>query len=431
MNRLKGKRLLVLGGSRISCEIVKKAKEMGIYVLVTDWYPLERSPAKQIADEALYVSTADVDAVVDLIKEKHIDGVFTGFTDSVLPYYAMICEKAGLPCYGTKEQFEIMINKRKYKELCKKFGVPTVEEYVINKSSTDTDFKGIKYPVLVKPADNSGARGITICRNKEELVDAYNRAIAFSESKEVLVERYIEGKEVTVFFFFFNGSLYLSALSNRHVKHDQEGVIPLPVAYTFPSIYLEKYQREVEPRVKKMLTHLGIKNGMMFMQCLVEKGNCIVYDIGYRLTGSLEYKLFEKVCGYNPLEMMIKFALTGKMFEGDLESLINPNFSEYAANITFLVKPGTVGRIVGLDEVMKVPGVIDAVLAHVEGDEIPESAIGTLRQIILRAFATAKTKEDLAKIIQSVHSLFRVYNTEGEDMLLGTFDVTEMENVVK
>ena len=104
---------------------------------------------------------------------------------------------------------------------------------------------------------------------------AYNRAIAFSESKEVLVERYIEGKEVTVFWIFDNGSLYLSALSNRHVKHDQEGVIPLPVAYTFPSIYLEKYQREVEPRVKKMLTHLGIKNGMMFMQCLVEKGNCI------------------------------------------------------------------------------------------------------------------------------------------------------------
>ena len=89
---------------------------------MTDWYPLERSPAKQIADEALYVSTADVDAVVDLIKEKNINGVITGFTDSVLPYYAMICKKAGLPCYGTKEQFEIMINKRKYKELCKNLG---------------------------------------------------------------------------------------------------------------------------------------------------------------------------------------------------------------------------------------------------------------------------------------------------------------------
>jgi biotin carboxylase len=431
MNTLKGKRLLILGGSRISCEIVKRAQEMGIYVMVTDWYPIEKSPAKQIADEAFLVSTADVDAVVQLIKEKKVDGVFTGFTDSVLPYYARICEKAGLPCYGTEEQFEIMINKRKYKELCRKFGVPTVEEYKIDESFQDEDFDRIKYPVLVKPADNSGARGVTICRSKEELKEAYNKAISFSQSKEVLVERYIEGKEVTTFWLFRDGEIYLTALGNRHVKHNQEGVIPLPVAYTFPSVYLDKYQREVVPRVKEMLRSIGIKNGMMFMQCLVEDGNCIVYDIGYRLTGSLEYKLLEKVCGYNPLDMMIKFALTGSMYEGDLEALINPNFDQYAANITFLVKPGVIGKIIGVEEIKKVPGVIDAVLAHVEGDEIPESAIGTLKQIVLRAFAVAETKEELAKIISQVHSLFHVYSDRGEDMLLSKFDIEEMENVVK
>jgi biotin carboxylase len=326
MDTLKGKRLLILGGSRISCEIVKRAQEMGIYVMVTDWYPIEKSPAKQIADEAFLVSTADVDAVVQLIKEKKVDGVFTGFTDSVLPYYARICEKAGLPCYGTEKQFEIMINKRKYKELCRKFGVPTVEEYKIDESFQDEDFDRIKYPVLVKPADNSGARGVTICRSKEELKEAYNKAISFSQSKEVLVERYIEGKEVTTFWLFRDGEIYLTALGNRHVKHNQEGVIPLPVAYTFPSVYLDKYQREVVPRVKEMLRSIGIKNGMMFMQCLVEDGNCIVYDIGYRLTGSLEYKLLEKVCGYNPLDMMIKFALTGSMYEGDLEGFDKSKF---------------------------------------------------------------------------------------------------------
>ena len=245
------------------------------------------------------------------------------------------------------------------------------------------------------------------------------------------MERYIEGKEVTTFWLFRDGEIYLTALGNRHVKHNQEGVIPLPVAYTFPSVYLDKYQREVVPRVKEMLRSIGIKNGMMFMQCLVEDGNCIVYDIGYRLTGSLEYKLLDKVCGYNPLDMMIKFALTGSMYEGDLEALINPDFDQYAANITFLVKPGVIGKIIGVEEIKKVPGVIDAVLAHVEGDEIPESAIGTLKQIVLRAFAVAETKEELAKIIDKVHGLFHVYSDKGEDMLLSKFDIEEMENVVK
>ena len=130
-----------------------------------------KSPAKQIADEALLVSTADVDAVVQLIKDKNIHGVITGFTDSVLPYYAKICEKAGLPCYGTVEQFEIMINKRIYKELCVEFGVPTVEEYSIDGTFKDEVMEKIKFPVLVKPADNSGARGVSICENKGQLIE--------------------------------------------------------------------------------------------------------------------------------------------------------------------------------------------------------------------------------------------------------------------
>ena len=94
---LKGKRLLILGGSRISCEIIRHARAMGIVCGVTDWYPLGKSVAKQVADEAYYVSTADIDAMVTLIREKQFDGVFTGFTDSVLPYYAEICSRIGFP----------------------------------------------------------------------------------------------------------------------------------------------------------------------------------------------------------------------------------------------------------------------------------------------------------------------------------------------
>src|SRR5699024_8764544 len=105
LQKINGKRLLILGGSRISCEIVKKAKELGIYTIVTDWYPVEKSPAKQIADEYSMTSTTDIEAMERLVREKRIDGITTGFTDSVLPYYAQICERVNLPCYGTEKQF--------------------------------------------------------------------------------------------------------------------------------------------------------------------------------------------------------------------------------------------------------------------------------------------------------------------------------------
>ena len=253
------KRLLILGGMRISCEIVRKAKEMGVFTIVADYNPIELSPAKVIADEALNLNVIDVDAVVKTIKDKRIDGVIVGFNDMLLPYYAEICQKAKLPCYGTKEQFELLISKNRYKALCREFGVPTIPEYSI-------DDEDIVYPVLVKPVDNSGSRGITICHNRQDLLKAVEIGRKASKTGQVLIERYMDGPEVTVFWTFQDGNHYLSALGNRHVKYNQgHDVIPLPVGYTFPSVFLPKYRKEVEENCKRMFRHIGIKNGMMFM----------------------------------------------------------------------------------------------------------------------------------------------------------------------
>lgn len=431
---LKGKRLLVLGGSRISMEIVKKAQEMGVYTMVTDWYSEDKSPAKKIADKSFMTSTADIKEMVQLIKKERVDGVITGFTDSTLSYYAQICEEAGLPCYGTKEQFEIWTNKKIYKKICRDFDIPVIEEYKIRGDFDKEDIEvinTIKYPVLVKPSDNSGGRGISICKNKQELINAYKKALDFSENKEVIVERYIDsGEEVTVFYSLQDGEVYLTAMGNRHVKHNQENIIPLPVAYTFPSIYLKDYKETVEPNVKKMFQSLGMKSGMVFMQCIVEDGKCMVYDIGYRLTGTLEYKLLDELCGYNPLEMLIKFSLTGKMEEYSIEEKVNPFLGKYACNVSFLIQPGTIDKISGIDEIIKIPGVIDAVLARTEGEEIPESAKGTLRQIILRVFATASSQQELEKLLNKIYSKLEVISIEGNDMLLAGFDTEELRGAL-
>ena len=197
---LQGKRLLVLGGSRISCEIVHHAKAMGITTGVTDWYTLENSPVKQEADEAYSVSTRDIDGIVTLLKEKKFDGLITGFTDSVLPYYAEMCERAGLPAYGTKKQFEIFTDKEKYKKLMQEFDIPTIPEYSIDVERLDETTQGIVYPVIVKPADGSGANGVTICNSKADLITAIPFATDCSKSKEILVEQYIDNPEATVFW---------------------------------------------------------------------------------------------------------------------------------------------------------------------------------------------------------------------------------------
>ncbi len=92
------KRLLVLGGQQKFCDIILRAREMGIYTIVTDWY--EDSPAKRIADKAYMVSTSDVEGILQLIRDEQIDGVITGYIDSTLPYYYEICQSFAAPSAG-------------------------------------------------------------------------------------------------------------------------------------------------------------------------------------------------------------------------------------------------------------------------------------------------------------------------------------------
>lgn len=413
-----------MGGMRISCEIVRKAQEMGLYTIVADYYPVEKSPAKAIADKAIEVSVTDVDAVVQVLKEEQADGVFVGFNDMLLPYYADICAKAGLPCYGTKEHFETLIAKDKYKALCRQFGVPTIPEYSID----DDD---IHYPVLVKPVDSSGSRGITICHNRQELEESVETGKQASKTGKVLIERYMDGREVTVFWTFQNGNYYLSALGNRHVKHNQGiDVIPLPVGYTFPSVFLPKYRAEVEENCKRMFRHLGIKDGMMFMQCKVEDGTCYVYDLGFRLTGSLEYKILERVCGYNPMEMMIAFALTGKMGEESIAAKAVPEFKAPAFNVSCLCAPGTIKSITGVEEVKSFKEVEDVVIAHAPGETITEQMKGLLAQITVRALGSVEKKEDLLPVMQRIDDTIHIIGEHDEELLLPGIEPEDIEHYV-
>ena len=424
INDLRGKRLLILGGMRFSCEIVKTAQSLGIYTLVADYNKIEDSPAKQIADEAVDLSVIDVDAVVSYIKNNDIDGVFVGFNDMLLPYYAEICEKSGLPCYGTKQQFETLIAKDKYKSLCRQFGVPTIPEYDINDDH-------IEYPVLVKPVDSSGSRGITICHCHDELVKAVEIGKKASKTGKVLIERYMYGREVTVFWTFQGGNYYLSALANRHVKHNQgDDVIPLPVGYTLPSVFLPKYQKEVEDNCKKMFRHLGIKDGMMFMQCKVEDGTCYVYDLGFRPTGSLEYKILKRVCGYDPLEMMIRHSLTGIMGSEDIAPRVNPMFAMPAFNVSCLCAPGTIRDIVGIDDVKSFPEVEDVVCGHVPGETITEQMRGLLAQITVRVLGSVANKDQLLPTMQKIDDTIRIIGDDGENLLLPGIEYSDIEGFV-
>lgn len=423
---LKNKVLLVLGGTTLSCEIIKQAKKQGAKVYVTDY--LENSPGKKIADKSFMVSTIDVDGVVNLIRTEKINGVLTGFIDMLLPYYYDICHKANIPCYlSKKEQIFETTYKTQFKALCKKFNVPVVQEYFINPPFTQENTEEIEFPVLIKPSDNSGARGIFICNNLLELQENYKKALEFSKNKQILIEKYIHAKEATAFYLMQDGEIFLSSMGDRHMKNFQEKIIPLPVGYTFPSKHLDLYQKQINQKVIDMFQHIGIKNGMAFIQMFVTSKGFILYEMGYRLTGSLEYKIIHSIDKVNPLQCMVNYALTQKMSNKKLSKKINPNYKKHGANITFLAKPGIIKEIKGVKTIKNHPKVLDIVLSYQEQEEIPLVALGTLNQVFARAFVVAKTYKELKNLISFICNTLQVKDVNGQSLLIN--DCSFMEDL--
>ncbi len=424
------KKLLILGGMKKSCQIVNQAKRMGIYTVIADYYEPDKAPAKSAADEHFMTSATDVDGIVELIKREKIDGVITGFADVLMPAYSAICKKAGLPCFFTEKQAEIFTNKKLYKPILLENGIPTPTSQVVCEGEK-INTMDLPYPVMIKPVDNSGARGCAICRNENELLAQIPNTFAYSASKMIMIEEYIEGPEVTAFFVIQDGNAYFTALGNRHVEnHQGDGVIRLPVGYTYPASLTKYYAENIAPKVVQMLKEQNISNGMLFMQCIVKNGIPMVYDLGIRLSGSLEYHMLEAACGFNPLEMMINFAVSGTMGPC-VKDKVNPYLNgKFGWNISALRRPGIIARFCGIEEICNLPEVVHVDIAHDIGQRLTEKDIGTLKQISCRFIGLSESKTDMCKVAEQIAKDYDAIDENENSLLLPRIDFNKYLNTV-
>ncbi len=420
------KRILVLGGSHSLIDVVEKAKKLGYYTIVTDYYDTDRSPAKLVADKYYMISLADTDKVVDMIKEENISGVIQGFTDSYLEYYYEICMKAGLPCYGNLEQFMLCTDKEKFKNICRKYDVPVIPEYDIKSNYKIEDLKQLKYPVIVKPVDNSGSRGVFICYNEQEFIKSFEEALSYSPSKNVLAEKYVTGQGMSSYYTIIDGTPILSAITDTTYYYPDRHVAPMRCGQIFPSKHLDEYMTKVDRKIKNMISGLGMKNGVLFLQLFYDDGEFMAYEPGYRLNGGSTYWLIDECCGYNQIDMLLNFAVTGKMTDiTNVAELEKPDFNgKYGFLLIVPLKRGKIGKISGVDTIKKLPDVGIVVQDYKEGEEV--KALGTTKANFAYILIVSNSKKELADTIDTIHKTLVIENEQGEDMIFARFDTNNL-----
>ena len=310
------KKILIMGANPETASLVMKAKAMGLMTYVADYDPT--SYAKKFADVPVNIDASHVEDLIDYVKKEGIDGVLAGVSEALLPYYYEICKKLNYPCFATLEQFEVMISKDKFKNMCRKYQVPVVDEYDTDKTSE------VRLPVVVKPVDSCSSKGISVCKNKEELDAGIENALKYSKSGKFIIEKYMTGDEVVIYYVIQNGKAFLVGMCDRYTNKEQKGVAQLPTAYIYPSRYLDSYKKNTDEKVCNMLTKMGIKNGILFLQAFVEDGNVKIYEPGFRLNGAQEHILLSELTGVDAKELLLNFAMTGKMSSYSLISVPIP-----------------------------------------------------------------------------------------------------------
>ena len=426
---LKGKRLLILGGNSATLDLVRNAKEMGIYTVVTDY--LTGGVAKDEADEIAPVSTCDFDGLKNLIKEKKIDGVFCGPSEFNIRNMIKLCEMTGLPCYSDSDVWERCANKDVFKETCRKYGVDCIPEYDIDELATDEELEKIDYPIMIKPVDSHSSRGVKVCNNRAEVRVAIKEALEHYQCKRIIAEKFIEN----------NGEIF----STRYLIRDGKAVQYLCMdtcitnpetrknfnsSFAFsPSKYAKYYMENMNDKVIKMIEGMGLKNGTAFFQCLPYKGKIYFMEMGYRLSGGMIFKLTEPMFGINDMKMMIRLALGGKMYEDEeVKDIDVLNPKKNAAQLVIPLDPGTIGKIEGLGETKKIKCVTDFIQYYDIGGVVEKKFVGTLSQHFGRFTMIAPSGDEIYEAVRQINKTLKVYNTEGEIMNTLKFDLKRIEH---
>lgn len=413
----------MLSGVVQMCEIVENARNKGIYVIVTDY--LSDSPAKKIADESLMFSIDDVDAIVDYCRENNVHGVMNYCIDPGQKPYQQICEKLGLPCVGTKEQFDVMTNKDVFKECCQRYGVGVVQSFELDENLNTDDVDALEFPIVIKPADSRASKGITVCRKKDNLYGAVAEALKYSKRKKFIVEKYLRCPEVCAKYVVCDGKSYLTSMADVYgcyTKNDERVYIGTQI---YPSKHYNLFLRETDGKLRRMIKSLGIKNGALSFTGFLDGETFRFFDPSFRMGGAQDWRLVEAISGIDISEFLTNFALTGKMGDQKVVEKIDKKFAEKSfALLYFLAKEGKIGKISGIEEAATLPSVIGYHAPHKDGDIIDEP--GTVDHVFVRFLLVCDSNEQLKKDIIKIQRIVSVTDESGNDMSLPLFDVNNI-----
>ena len=410
------KKLLVLGGANVHCKLVEAAKAMNVYTIVTDYLP--DSEAKIIADEKYLVNITDLNGLIKLCKDKKVDAVLSTHLDPCQRPYQTLCQEMNFFCYGTKEQFFKMTDKRAFKKMCIENGVDVIPEY----TEEDVIAQRVDYPLFIKPVDSRGSRGQTLCWNFEDALKAIEFAKSESSNGDIIIEKYMNNaQEVQITYFFINGTPFLIRTVDSYNGREEAHLEKVVACSISPSQYTSEYLKTAHQKVVKMFQNMGFRNGPIFMQGFYDNGTFRFFDPGLRFPGVDFDRVYKKEYNVDLMKIMVSYAIDGEMPVNALpEDMYNLN-GKRAAVLFPVMCSGEIREINGVSSCISNSNVFSFLQRHSIGDNVEWTY--NVNQRFAEVDMLAKNTKELKETISSIQNRLSVISVMGNEMIFEHFDV--------
>lgn len=349
------KSILVFGGSNFQLSLIKECLNMNLYTVVID--PNPKAIARLYADAFEVVDGQDFEGTCKVVEKHKTDAIVTAATDKPLVMMAQIANKYKFKFFS-EETAKLCTDKILMKKKFAELGFPFAKGNVIKTANDE-----INFPIVIKPTDNSGSRGVVLCENKNDLENIFKESIQYTQKPYLLAEEFIDGKEYSVESLHFNGK-------SKIVQITEKIVTPLPyfveLGHIQPALLEKQIHKKLETLIEDVSKAFGFENCGAHNEVKIKDGKITLIEISPRLGGDfISSTLVKASTGINMEKALLQIALEEE-----------PNFSNKKCNASgiffFCFEPGIISKINDVKQILNIPEVIDYSFDLKVGDKIPK-----------------------------------------------------------
>ncbi len=360
-------KILLLGGSAQQIVAIETAKRLGLYTILCDYLP--DNPGQYVADKFYQISTTDKEAVLDIGVKESINGVIAYASDPAAPTAAYVAEKMGLPGNPYKS-VEILCNKDKFRKFLKdnNFATPRAEGYSIVEEAISDCKKGVfKFPIISKPVDSSGSKGVVKIDNLEDLKQKLNYSMSFSKKHRIIIEEYVEkyGYQIAGDGLSIDGNLVFRCFANDHFN--PKCINPfVPVSASFPYNMPNYVQEKIHNEIQRLITLLDMKTCTYNFDLRIDNDfNVYLMEVAPRDGGNYIPQVIRYATGVDLIEISVKAAI-GEKIVAPKTNVINGFWSYYAAHS---LKDGQLKEI-NISKDVEENNIVEDHIIKYKGDEV-------------------------------------------------------------